>query len=103
MARIDLQFASHLKPKILNGEKPLTIRGSPKGMPGDTFEVDGHVFELVMVHPLQFSDAYSKLYRPDGYSSPAEMKSDWYTLHPGEKWHDSSIVYAHWFRPVVVS
>ena len=84
--------------KIKEGKKKCTCRRKPYGKIGDTFEVDGTLYELTDVMQGRLSDVAEYWYEFEGCNSPDEFKHIWKLIHRKMGYVPDMVVYLHCFE-----
>lgn len=97
---VPLPFQERWRPLVLSGAKTTTVRTRRSGAPGDTFLVEGRLFELTEVRALPLHEARDHFHREEGMTSSAEFEQVWRENHPTRGFRESDTVWLHRFRPL---
>ena len=82
----------------LAGEKTEQRRDGLYAYPGETFELEGVVFEVTAVERQRIGDMSDADARAEGYPSLAMYKVLILKMHQGMEWNDDGLVWVHSFR-----
>lgn len=102
MSQVYIPFRYDMRRESLAHAKHCTTRSKRYGYPGDTFDLDGTIFELVAVQRRPIGHVGSRLYRFEGFATKEDFIEVWNELHPGRGYSEASDLpyYVHWFQQV---
>jgi len=95
MALIDLKFSPAMAEAVLDGRKCCTSRRDLKGMPGDTFEIDGKLFRIIDVSRERVADVALNFSRLEGFRSEDTCLEKLMEIYPDLGRRD--FLYTHFF------
>lgn len=95
MNRIALRFSPEMAIRTCYGRKCCTTRIERKAEPGDEFRLGGFGFAVLDVVPVPFCQVVERLYRLEGFASPADCGDTIRGLYPGIE--PTTPVWVHFF------
>lgn len=98
MNSVDLSLSSRVKGRILKGGKSAVLCMKEIGVPGDTFMIDGQVFQITKVLELDLYTVITEYYSQEGFTSPGAFSRYWLKEGPSIPWNGTEMVFLHLFR-----
>ncbi len=95
---VDIPFAADMQQASLEGRKTATSRTKRYGKVGDTFYIQGVLFEITAVFRRMLQEVYFLDYGSEGFDSPAAFEAKWLQLHPRKGWVPEQMVWFHEYR-----
>ena len=100
MTQIKIPFNAWSKSRFITHGKSATSRTKIYGKIGDTFEVDGKIYELTDIQAQKLYIVANVYFNREGCNSPEEFIDVWNDIHPKKKYNSEAVVYLHLFRLV---
>ena len=82
----------------LEGKKTEQRRDGVYGYPGDTFELEGHPFEIVSLTQDRLGDMSEASAQAEGYATLDDYRDLILRMHKGMTWDEEHRVWVHRFR-----
>jgi hypothetical protein len=98
MVEIKIPFKKEFKDAILSGVKDTTSRNKRYGIPGDTFEIFGKKFELIVVKNVQLSYVRAYYWKREGAKSMDDFVRIWIEIHPRKGYVAQQYVWLHTWK-----
>ncbi len=76
------KYAYRLKRAILDGRKTAISRYHRIGEVGDTFSVDGIVFQITNIYQTDLMNVAQHLYKKEGFETDTQFYKFWGNHHP---------------------
>jgi hypothetical protein len=84
----------------LEGKKTEQRRDGIYGYPGETFELEGHAFEIVGLTHDRLGDMSESDAHAEGYATMADYRDLILRMHKGMEWDVEHRVWVHRFRRI---
>jgi len=97
---INIPFNKWSRDKLKKLVKTATSRNKKYGDVGDTFTVDGTVYELTAVCKVSLASIRDVCWDVEGCKSPEEFVQVWKSIHPRKGWDPDQKVWFHRFKKV---
>ena len=80
------------------GQKTQQRRDGVYGLPGETFELEGDVFEVTTLERQSLGDMSDADAQAEGYPNLAVYKQVILSMHAGMTWNEGDLVWVHQFE-----
>ncbi len=84
----------------IEGKKTEQRRDGIYGYPGETFELEGHTFEIVELAHDRLGDMGEASAQAEGYATLADYRDLILRMHKGMEWDEEHRVWVHRFRRI---
>lgn len=100
MSKIKLPFNDWGVERLQKDKKTATSRNKKHGKPGDTFNVENMVFEIIKIEQMSLDDVAIYHFKEEGARSPIDFISIWIKIYPNEGFVPYHNVFYHTFKRI---